>query len=132
MIVSECRGRGVVGRPGIFKPSAGWTFMPNPNSVPIELRSATELLRLLRERKLGSLELLELQLARLERFNPRLNAVVAVGIEGGRRSARAADSAPEEERGPLHGLPITIKDAFETVGMTATCGFPELARHRPE
>ncbi|HEY0342302.1 MAG TPA: amidase family protein, partial [Steroidobacteraceae bacterium] len=107
--------------------------MSNENStIPLELRSATELLRLMRERKLGSLELLDLQLARIERVNPRLNAVVAMDVEGARRSARAADSVPDERRGPLHGLPITIKDAYETVGMTATCGFPELAGHRPQ
>ena len=96
------------------------------------MSSATDLLRLLRERKLGSLELLDLQLARLERLNPALNAVVATDIEGARQSARAADSAPSDRRGPLHGLPITIKDAFEVTGMPATCGFPHLAKHVPQ
>ncbi|MDB6010403.1 MAG: amiE [Gammaproteobacteria bacterium] len=106
--------------------------MHNENTLPLELRSATELLRLLRERRLGSLELLDLQLSRIERVNPTLNAVVAMDVEGASQAARAADNTPDERRGPLHGLPITIKDAYETVGMTATCGFPELAGHRPQ
>ncbi len=102
------------------------------STLPVELRSATEILALLRERKLGSLELLEMLLTRVERLNPGLNAVVAMDIESARRDARAADNLPRDQRGPLHGMPITIKDAWEVVGMPATCGMPELARHRPE
>jgi amidase len=99
---------------------------------PGTMKSATELLRLLRERKLGALELLDLQLARIDRLNPPLNAVVALDAEAARQSARAADNAPADRRGPLHGLPITIKDAFEVIGMPATCGFPHLANHVPQ
>lgn len=106
--------------------------MHDTDTLPTELRSASALLRLLRDRKMGSLELLELQLARVERLNPGLNAVVAFDVEGARQQARVADNAPASKRGPLHGLPITIKDAFEVVGMPATCGFPHLAQHRPE
>lgn len=105
--------------------------MHSYQSVSLEMQPATELLRLLRERKIGSLELLELQLARINRLNPALNAVVAMDVEGARHSARAADNAPADSRGPLHGLPITIKDAYEVIGMPATCGFPDLAKHRP-
>jgi len=100
--------------------------------MPLELRPARELLRLLRERKLGSLELLDLQLARIQRYNPKLNAVIALDVEGARAAARAADDTPGKDRGPLHGLPITVKDAFEVLGMPATCGFAHLAAHRPE
>jgi amidase len=101
-------------------------------TLPLELQSATELLNLLRTRKLGSLELLDTQLARVERLNPKLNAVVALDVEGARAAARAADNAPADRRGPLHGLPMTIKDAYEVVGMTATCGLAHLAEHRPD
>jgi amidase len=98
---------------------------------PLELRSATALLHLLRERKLGAVELLDLLLARIERLNPRLNAVIARDIDGARHQARAADDLPAARRGPLHGLPMTIKDVYEVVGMPATCGMPELTRHLP-
>jgi amidase len=113
-------------------PSPGVTGMNDKDQLPPELRSATALLSLLRARKLGSLELLDLQLARVERVNPALNAVVAMDVERARDAARAADSASNEARGPLHGLPITIKDAYEVVGMPATCGFPHLAKHFPD
>jgi amidase len=107
------------------------TTPPVASRLPLELQSASALLRLLRERKLGAVELLDLLLARIERLNPRFNAVVARDAEGARRQARAADDLPAERRGPLHGLPMTIKDVYEVVGMPATCGMPELVRHLP-
>jgi amidase len=106
--------------------------MNNEDSLPLEFRSASALLSLLRERRLGALELLDLQLARIARLNPSLNAVVALDAEGARAAARSADSVAPDRRGPLHGLPITIKDAYEVVGMPATCGFPHLAKHIPD
>jgi amidase len=100
----------------------------------IEHVSATELKRLLAERKISALELLELCLARVEKLNPAYNAVVALDVEGAKRAAREADDALAKGRslGPLHGLPVTIKDAFEVAGMPATCGFEELRHYRPE
>src|SRR5882724_1668772 len=65
-------------------------------------------------------------------MNPALNAVVALDVERARAAARAADSAASDARGPLHGLPITLKDAYEVIGMPATCGFPHLANHFPD
>jgi Asp-tRNA(Asn)/Glu-tRNA(Gln) amidotransferase A subunit family amidase len=97
-----------------------------------ELTSATDLVARLRSRELGSEELLDLQLERIGRLDGELNAVVALDVEGAREAARAADAAPAGDRGPLHGLPMTIKDSYEVVGMPATCGFPHLAEHRPE
>jgi amidase len=99
--------------------------------MDIALLPATELLDRLRDGELGSLELLDAQLARIERHDGDLNAVVAMDVEGARRAARAADDAPAGDRGPLHGLPITIKDSWEVAGMPATCGFPHLADHVP-
>ena len=69
---------------------------------------------------------------RTQRLNPALNAVVELDLEMARQAARTADDAAEGHRGPLHGLPMTVKDTFEVVGMTATCGLPELAQHRPD
>ncbi len=106
--------------------------MKDEDSLPLEFRSATTLLSLLRARKLGALELLDLQLARIGRMNSELNAVVAMDVERARAAAREADSTPIDRRGALHGLPITIKDAYEVVGMPAVCGFPHLAKHVPD
>jgi amidase len=96
-------------------------------------QSAGELLAALRQRKLGSRELLEHLLARVERWNPAVNAVVSLDVEGARAAADAADRALAAGRwtGPLHGLPITVKDSYETAGLRTTCGVPELAQHVP-
>jgi amidase len=106
--------------------------MHDENALPLEFRSATTLLSLLRARRLGALELLDLQLARIARVNPSLNAVVALDVERAREAAHAADNVATDSMGPLHGLSMTIKDAYEVAGMPATCGFPHLAKHVPD
>lgn len=107
------------------------TSLPGPARLPTELLSASRQLALLRARRIGAVELLRLQLARVERLNPAFNMVVAQDIDGALAAAARADSLPAAEHGPLHGLPMTIKDAWEVAGMTATCGFPFLKDHRP-
>jgi amidase len=96
------------------------------NDLPF--RSATELLQAIREKRIGSAELLEVYVERYERLNPRLNAIVATGFEDARERARQADLALSkgESWGPLHGLPMTIKDCIEVVGMRSTWGTPLL------
>jgi amidase len=99
----------------------------------VAFRSAVALARALRERQIGSRELLEHYVSRIERLNPRLNAVVTLDLERARRAADAADAARVrgETLGPLHGLPMTVKDALETAGLRTTCGVPDLAAHVP-
>ena len=96
--------------------------------------SAAGQLEALRRKEIGARELLDLQLARVEAHNPTYNAVVALDEEGARAAADAIDDARArgEPLGPLAGLPMTIKDAFEVVGMTASCGIPALRDHRPD
>jgi amidase len=99
----------------------------------IPFRSATALAALVKQRKIGSEELLDLYLARVEKYNPRLNAVVAMDIAGARRRAKEADSALArgEVWGLLHGIPVTIMDSFDVSGLPSTWGVPELRDHRP-
>ena len=82
----------------------------------IAFKPAVELVAALRNREVGSRELLEHYLERVERYNPRLNAIVHLDAERARRRADAADAALArgEVWGPLHGLPMTIKELFET------------------
>lgn len=96
-------------------------------------RTATDLCAALVRRQISALELLEHHLARQERLGGSLNAVVATDEEGARARAREADAALArgESWGSLHGLPMTIKDSYEVVGMPTTSGAPELAEHRP-
>ncbi|MHB8618445.1 MAG: amidase family protein [Chloroflexota bacterium] len=95
---------------------------------------AVDLLAAMRRRELGSLELLDAYLDRIERFNSDLNAVVSLDRDGARKQARAADEAMAHGRrlGPLHGLPMTIKDALLTRGMRSTGGAVELADFVPD
>lgn len=85
----------------------------------------------LRERRLGSVELLELYLRRIEAYRD-LNAVVTLD-ERAFGWARECDreAALGRLRGPLHGVPITVKDALETAGLRTTSGAPELAGYVP-
>jgi len=96
-------------------------------------RSASELAAALRRRELGSRELLEHLLARIERFDGGLNAVVTLDVERARAAADAADRAlaAGDAKGALFGLPMTVKDTFETAGLRTTCGVPALSQHVP-
>ena len=99
----------------------------------IALQPAHELAAAIQRRELSSRELLEHYLARVQRLNPPLNAVVTLGADAARRAADAADAALArgEIVGPLHGVPMTIKDTYQTAGMRTTCGL-QAWDHVPE
>jgi amidase len=71
----------------------------------------------------------EALLARIDRYNPTLNAIVTVDAVGARKRADLADAALArgEVWGPLHGVPVTFKDVFETAGMRTTSSHKPLA-----
>lgn len=91
--------------------------------------SARAMLRALDARDIGAEELLRLHWARTDAVNPAVNAVVAQNRDTALIDARGVDKG--ERRGPLAGLPMTIKDSFEVAGMTTTCGMPHMSDHRP-
>ena len=95
---------------------------------------ATEMLAALAARKVSALELLEASLSRQQTLHGRLNAVVATSLERGMEHARAIDErrAKGEALGPLAGLPMTIKDTFDAVGMPASSGLAALHRRIAE
>ncbi len=94
----------------------------------IHFRSATSLAADLRAGQIGARELLEHFLTRVDRFNPALNAVIQEDRAGARRTADAADAARQrgDRLGPLHGLPMTVKESYNLAGMPTTWGIPEL------
>jgi len=96
-------------------------------------RSAKELAADIRKKKIGCLELLNLYLTRVEKHNPALNAIIATDLEGARKRARAADRALARKQawGPLHGVPMTVKESYDVVGMPTTWGVPELKSNLP-
>ncbi|HEX6142941.1 MAG TPA: amidase [Geminicoccaceae bacterium] len=87
---------------------------------------AHELARMIRDRQIGALELLDHLLARVERHNPTINAVVTFDLERARARARDADAAlgRGELWGPFHGLPMTVKEAFDVEGLVTSWGSP--------
>jgi amidase len=91
---------------------------------PLLFQSATHLARAIREKWISSEELTKMSIERIEEVNPRLNAVVQLCAEQALVDAREADRALArgELRGPLHGLPFTLKDAIETRGVISTGG----------
>ncbi|HZM32017.1 MAG TPA: amidase [Acidimicrobiales bacterium] len=95
---------------------------------------ATELAGLLAAGDVSSVELLDHFLARVDEHDKAVNAVVALDTDRARARAAEADAARArgESWGPLHGLPMTIKDAFETEGLVTTSGAPVLAGHVPD
>jgi amidase len=84
--------------------------------------SASHLTALLRRRHVGCLELLEYFIARVERLDARLNAVVVRDFDRARARARELDATTVT--GPLHGLPMTVKEAFDVAGLPTTWGIP--------
>jgi amidase len=99
------------------------------------LRSATELLDALAKRETSSEELLKHFLSRIERLSGSVNAVVALDADRALEEARRCDEERSrgDLRGPLHGLPMTVKDSFETAGLKTTSGgAPGLEAYVPE
>jgi amidase len=90
---------------------------------------ATEAARLLRRRELSSRELTGALLARIEAVNPNLNAVIELRGDQALAEAAAADQAAARggELGPLHGVPMTVKDSFDVAGLHTTWGNPAFA-----
>jgi len=99
----------------------------------LAFKSAIEQVAAIRSGRISSLEMLDLFLERVNRFNPALNAIVRMQAEPARIRAKAADDALSrgEWWGPLHGLPVTIKDTIEVAGMPCTSGAVPLKNHVP-
>ncbi|MBE1707972.1 MULTISPECIES: amidase [Mesorhizobium] len=91
--------------------------------------STVELATAIARRKISAVEALDAHLAQIDRHNEGANAVISLDREGAYERARKADAALARGAtpGPLHGVPFTLKDMHETVGMKTTVGFPPFA-----
>jgi len=97
--------------------------------MTIAYESATSLAGRIRRKEIGSRELTELYVRRIEKYDPAINAVVVRDFE---RALEAADRADEATAagstlGPLHGVPMTVKEAYDVEGLTTTWGDPAFA-----
>ncbi|MDT5152913.1 MAG: amidase [Mycobacterium sp.] len=97
-------------------------------------RSAVDLAEALRRRDVSAREVLAAHVEQIDRYNPAINAVVSLDIEGAERAAAEADRrcAAGEPLGPLHGLPISFKDTHATAGLRTTFGSPLHANWIPQ
>ena len=95
--------------------------------------SASALARAIRAKEVCSEEVVRASIARIGAVNPKLNAVVQLPAEKALAQAREADRAlaRDELRGPLHGVPFTLKDAIETAGVISTGGTQGRAAYVP-
>ena len=96
--------------------------MTGPFSTAIELAAA------IRKKEVSSLELTDMYIDRVQRYDGQINAVVVHDFERGREAAKAADAALArgDDLGPLHGVPMTIKEAYNIEGLPTTWGVSEL------
>src|SRR5438128_547980 len=86
-------------------------------------QSATELVAALADRKISSIELLEKTISRIEIVDKKINAVVVRDFERARVAAKKADAdLAQGKRLPLLGLPITVKESFNVIGLPTTWG----------
>src|ERR1700753_1251560 len=99
----------------------------------ITSKSASELADAIRSKKLSSKAIVEAHLEQIAKVNPKLNAVVQLTADSARKEADEADAAIArgEIKGPLHGVPMTIKDTLETSGVICTGGTKGRANYVP-
>jgi amidase len=96
----------------------------NSDSDAIHYCSAKSIAAAIRKGRVSAVEVVDVFLARIEEVNPALNAVVQLRADECRKDAQRADVALArgESWGALHGVPMTIKDSFDTVGLISTGG----------
>ncbi len=96
-------------------------------------RSATELVELIKTGAASSVEIVESYLLRIEQINPAINAVVTIAPDAlGQARARDSERTHGKACGPLHGLPVTVKDTIDTEGIKTTYGSRLFAEHVPD
>ena len=101
------------------------------NTTDLVQLSATWQAHLLRAGETCVTELVTAHVDRIAELNPAINAIITLDYDGALRQAKAAESVAPEQRGPLHGLPIAIKDTAQTAGMRTTFGHPLFAENIP-
>ena len=90
----------------------------------IPFLSAVQLKRKLDNKLIGCLELCDLYIDRITELDDETNAVVVRDFDRARLAAKEADNTAVDQRGPVHGLPLTIKEAFNVAGLPTTWGLP--------
>lgn len=118
---------------GRFRPG-GDLYYVQSNTETICRSGAAALAKAVREKELSPVEIVEAFLARIDEINPKLNAYVTLIPDSARAAAKAAEKAvmDGDTLGPIHGVPISIKDLTMTAGVRTTMGSRVYEDHVPE
>ena len=94
----------------------------------------TKAAEMIERREISPVELAEAHLARIARVDPQLNCFITLTVQGALDEARLAEAAIGEGNylGPLHGIPLAVKDLYETAGVPTTAGSTFFAEYVPE
>src|ERR1700733_14115095 len=89
------------------------------DTEPLHYQDATALAALIATKQVSSREVVQAHLDRIAEVNPKINAIVTLLADDALRAADAADAAVAAgaELGPLHGVPVTVKDSIDTAGV---------------
>src|SRR5437660_7954517 len=100
----------------------GSTLRASPDKYELAFLTISELSELIHTRKISPVEVTRVMLQRIEKFNPVLNAYITVTSEQAMNSAQDAEKEIQHGkwRGPLHGVPVALKDLFDTAGVRTT------------
>jgi fatty acid amide hydrolase len=101
----------------------------NTATTEITSLSAAEIAAAIASGQLTAVETTQAHMARIEAVNSSLNAVVVPLFDDAMERARVADQTPAAERGPLHGVPVTVKECFDLAGTPSTVGLTARAEH---
>src|ERR1700742_1846305 len=106
----------------------------NQDSEPLHYQDATALANLIADKQVSSREVVQAHLDRIADINPKVNAIVTLLADDALRTADAADAAVASgaELGPLHGVPVTVKDSIDTAGVLTQGGTNVFAGRVPD
>ena len=101
------------------------------SSTPLHYLDLTELAALLRSRELSPVAVTETMLTRITELDPRLLSYVGTMADSAREEARRAEReiAAGQYRGPLHGVPVAVKDLCDATGVRTSAGMPRVRRN---
>jgi len=104
-----------------------------PKANQLMLDSILDVADRIKRAELSSASLVDLAFERIDATNPRLNAFITVTRELARGQAANADNEIRSNRwrGPLHGIPVAVKDFYDTAGIRTTAGFAHFAQRVP-
>ena len=129
----ETSRRGFLAGIGVAAASAMLPVHADPSDNHMAYRTAGELTEALAKRQVSSRELVDSAIARIEALDTKINAVVVRDFDRARATAATADaSLAKDERRPLLGVPITVKEQFGVAGLPTTWGNPKFKDWRPE